>query len=140
MNTGNSKLEKDSSASNIPMVEMRDNDCSAGGCYLAAAELESSKQYLPQEDGSWVIAHSVRYLCIFYSLLSIYIIMNIDNHIQLPVSEDSLNCTLKIGEQASEQEDIKYVDFAYSGSRLWKVDVGPLRNISDKMVSSTLFI
>jgi hypothetical protein len=47
-------------------------DSVRGGCLLTAAELDSSKEYLQQADGSWIVAYQVRLNTFF--LLAIFLI------------------------------------------------------------------
>ena len=41
------------------MIDLKVGDISAGGCILTAAELESSKTYVPTSDGGWNILHAL---------------------------------------------------------------------------------
>lgn len=46
----------------VPIYRALKEDAVRGGCMLSAGELDSSKEYLQQPDGSWVVAYQVR-LC-----------------------------------------------------------------------------
>jgi hypothetical protein len=41
------------------LIDLRDCDVTCGGCILTAAELESSKTYVPVSGGSWNIMHAL---------------------------------------------------------------------------------
>lgn len=44
----------------LPIYRALKEDAVRGGCMLSAGELDSSKEYLQQPDGSWVVAYQVR--------------------------------------------------------------------------------
>ena len=46
-------------ASSVPVYRALKDDAARGGCLLSAGELDSSKEYLEQPDGSWVVAYQV---------------------------------------------------------------------------------
>ena len=87
----------------VQSIGLREGDIAGGGCMLAAAELESSKQYIAKEDGGWSILHS------------------------LPLGEEVLMSSLKIREQLYEGGEKHYIDFVSPFSRIWKTDMGPAR-------------
>jgi hypothetical protein len=43
----------------LPAIQAETGDCALGGCMFSAAELESSKSYIQQSDGSWCVAYQV---------------------------------------------------------------------------------
>lgn len=43
----------------LPIYRALKEDAVRGGCMLSAGELDSSKEYLQQPDGSWVVAYQV---------------------------------------------------------------------------------
>ena len=45
-----------------PFFKSKIGDCALGGCMFTAADLDSSKNYLQQSDGSWLVAYLV---CIY---------------------------------------------------------------------------
>ena len=50
-----------------PIYRALKEDAVRGGCMLSAGELDSSKEYLQQGDGSWVLVYQV--ICITSSFL-----------------------------------------------------------------------
>ena len=95
--------KKLSSSLDVPFVNLREGDIVAGGCFLAAAELESSKQYIAQEDEGWSILHC------------------------LPVGEECITSKIFLREQLYEGGEVKDFEFVEPASRLWKTDIGPAR-------------
>lgn len=45
----------------LPIFRALKEDAVRGGCILSAGELDSSKEYLQQQDGSWIVAYQVEY-------------------------------------------------------------------------------
>lgn len=93
------------------------DDSVKGGCYLSAAELESSKQYIQQDDDSWRM---------FY---------------QLPFGDSFLSSDIAIQVEQSPttkpEESPPEIIFS-GGSRICKYDLGPSRVISSlKHLSKT---
>lgn len=95
--------KKLSSSLDVPFVNLREGDIVAGGGFLAAAELESSKQYIAQEDEGWSILHC------------------------LPVGEECITSKIFLREQLYEGGEVKDFEFVEPASRLWKTDIGPAR-------------
>lgn len=87
---------------NVPILLANgEQDAVRGGCMLSAAELESSKNYLQQNDGKWVLAFLLPVADGFAS------------------SEVGILTTSATGEKMTER--------AFSTGRLWKADIGPLK-------------
>lgn len=92
-----------SNSLNAPIVHIRTRDVTTGGCLLAAAELESSKQYVAQDDENWSILHC------------------------LPIGEEFTTSKIFLREQLYDGGEVTDVDFIQPASRLWKTDTGPAR-------------
>ena len=97
---------------NVPILSAGQFDAVSGGCMLSAAELGSSKNYLHQADGNWVLAFL------------------------LPVADGYL--ADDVGMQTVSLKGDKVVEPMFSPRRLWKSDIGPLKPGVLKQVSSTV--
>jgi hypothetical protein len=86
-------------------IQLRELDVSTGGCLLAAAELESSKLYVPSKDkeGEWTILYC------------------------LPVGEEVVSTSIKLKDQLHDNSKIDELVYLHPNSRLWKADMGPVR-------------
>jgi hypothetical protein len=100
-------LDKASVSTGV-IVEALVDDAVLGGCLLSAAELDSSKEYIQTEDGSWAISYI------------------------LPIADSILNYSLGLYVESTESDEKKSysdgdVEVIFDGQlRLSKADVGPL--------------
>ena len=95
----------------VPILSAGEHDAVRGGCLLSAAELESSKNYLQQND-KWVLAFL------------------------LPVADGFMS--RQVGIQTTTDAGEKQVECVFSSGRLWKADVGPLKPGALKKQSSSI--
>ena len=95
----------------VPILSAGEHDAVRGGCLLSAAELESSKNYLQQND-KWVLAFL------------------------LPVADGFMS--RQVGIQTTTEAGEKQVECIFSSGRLWKADVGPLKPGALKKQSSSV--
>ena len=96
----------------VPILSGGQFDAVSGGCMLSAAELGSSKNYLHQTDGNWILAFL------------------------LPVADGYL--ADDVGLQTASDKGDKVVEPLFSPRRLWKGDIGPLKPGALKHVTSTV--
>jgi hypothetical protein len=47
----------------LPTIQAETGDSAIGGCMFSAAELDASKSYIQQPDGSWCVAYQVTIVC-----------------------------------------------------------------------------
>jgi len=87
---------------NVPHIMTKTANVAIGGCCLAAAELNSSKQYIMQEDNEWRIVHS------------------------LPIGEDTTVYPIILQEQLTAESESKNSTLWSAGDRLGKPDFGSI--------------
>jgi len=82
------------------VIKASAGDAVKGGCFLSAAELDSSKQYLQQGDGTWTVMY------------------------QLPVGDGLLVADVALRVQQSEKDPGTTEEVFSAGTKLVKRDVG----------------
>ena len=146
----------------VPIYRALKEDAVRGGCMLSAGELDSSKEYLQQPDGSWVVAYQVRHCasldfdeapilhyvccrpsCHFYEPTTLS--QDLSNSplqltlSQLPVADGHLcrQVGLIVQEGPSSPADAT-PEILFSSRRLWKLEIGPIKPGSIAKVSRAL--